>query len=56
MIFWIDDDRNRNEIIDFEVGAWGQDTYKKMEERIIKKYSVKKLCTDKKAITTTKNP
>ena len=50
MIFWIDDDRNRNQIVDFEVGVRGQDTYKKMEDRIRKKYSVKKLCTDKKAL------
>ena len=46
MIFWIDDDRNRNQIVDFEVGVRGQDTYKKMEDRIRKKYSVKKLCVD----------
>ena len=50
MIFWINDDRNRNQIVDFEGGVRGQDTDKKMEERIRKKYSVKKLCTDKKAL------
>jgi len=47
---WIAVDRNRNQIVDFEVGDRSQDTYKKMEERIRKKYSVKKLCTDKKAL------
>ena len=51
---WIAVDRNRNEIVDFEVGDRSQDTYKKMEDRIRKKYSVKKLCTDKKALKKNK--
>jgi insertion element IS1 protein InsB len=50
VFIWIDDDRNRNEIVDFEVGDRSQDTYKKMEDRIKNKYSVKKLCTDKYSV------
>ncbi len=46
MWIWIAIDRNRNKIIDFEIGSRNFSTYLKMAFRLINKDKIKHLCTD----------
>ena len=43
---WIAVDRNRGEVIDFEVGGRSKSTYLKLALRTKENYRVKHLCTD----------
>ena len=43
---WIAIDRNRNKIIDYEIGDRSKWTYFKLYTRIKNKYKVNYLCTD----------
>lgn len=43
---WIAVDRNRNKIVDFEIGNRGFSTYLRMAKRLKKAYQIRVLCTD----------
>ncbi len=43
---WLAVDRNRNKIVDFEVGNRSKRTYFKLAQRLEKTYKIRHLCTD----------